>query len=424
MKQPEHHPIDALLAFTGHARFTSALAVCIVAMGFLSHTIRSIIGSPGLFAIVAGLAVLAAVSLIARRHELEWRGVLPLSLLVFLGWSALSIFWSSYQWATLGSLVYQFAFAGLALYVALVRDMIQIVRAFGDALRFVLGGSIFVEVLSGLLIDTPLQFIGVAGNLDNLGPVQGLLGTRNEFGLVALIALVTFGTELVTRSVQRGVGIGSLVVAALSILLSQSPVSMGVLFVLGIVSFALLGLRRLKPERRRVWQISLAVAAVLSLLMAYAFRGRILTILDASSELAYRFGLWQETAQLTRVHTIEGWGWIGAWREGLAPFYAIDSANGIPHGSALNAYLDVWFQLGVVGLFSLIALVGLGLARSWVLASQQRSRVFVWPALVLVALLMTSLAESTILVDFGWMTLIICLVKAAEHLSWRRGLPD
>ena len=145
MKQPEHHPIDALLAFTGHARFTSALAVCIVAMGFLSHTIRSIIGSPGLFAIVAGLAVLAAVSLIARRHELEWRGVLPLSLLVFLGWSALSIFWSSYQWATFWGLGYLAIYTLLGIYIALVRDLIQIVRAFGDVLRFVLASSIALD---------------------------------------------------------------------------------------------------------------------------------------------------------------------------------------------------------------------------------------------------------------------------------------
>ena len=57
--------------------------------------------------------------------------------------------------------------------------------------------------------------------------------------------------------------------------------------------------------------------------------------------------------------------------------------------------------------------------RSWLLAGRQRSVVIIWPALILLALLFTALAESSILVEYGWLLFVICSVKAARELSWR-----
>ena len=47
---------------------------------------------------------------------------------------------------------------------------------------------------------------------------------------------------------------------------------------------------------------------------------------------------------------------------------------------------------------------------------------YVWPALILVALLVTSAAESTMLVEFGWLLLLVCSMKAAQGMSWRSAL--
>jgi exopolysaccharide production protein ExoQ len=48
--------------------------------------------------------------------------------------------------------------------------------------------------------------------------------------------------------------------------------------------------------------------------------------------------------------------------------------------------------------------------------------VFVWPTPVLVVLLVASAAESTLLVEFGWLLLLVCSVKAAQGMSWRSAL--
>ena len=47
-----------------------------------------------------------------------------------------------------------------------------------------------------------------------------------------------------------------------------------------------------------------------------------------------------------------------------------------------------------------------------------------WAPLVLVALLATSVFESSILVDAGWLILVVCAVKASQGLSWRNALPQ
>lgn len=417
------HVTDAAIALVGSARFSQALTVAGVGTAYLSFALRHTMGWAGLVGVLGALVVLAALSITVKRKELEWRGLLPISLLIFLGWSVLSLFWSDYQAASLGSILYQVAFAFLGVYIALTRDLIQIVRAFGDVLRTILAVSVILEVLSGLLLDVPFTFLKILGNLAEGGPIQGLLGTRNQLGLVALIALVTFFVELLTRSLPKPFAIFSLVLAGLVVLLSRSPVTFGVFGVVTIAAVALIALRRVDHSARRVAQFVLLGLVVLTMTIVFFARGRVIALLNAGSEFEYRYSLWRGVLDLIPVNMLEGFGWIGYWRRGLQPFFGIDRFRA-SHDSALNAFLDVWLQLGLVGLFAFIALVGLAFVRSWLLASNKKSVVFLWPALILVALVMTSAAESSVLVEFGWLTLVICTIKASQYLSWRVRLPE
>jgi exopolysaccharide production protein ExoQ len=413
---------EAAIALLGSARFERAISLIIVATAYLAFTVKSTMGWPALIAVVSSLVVLAAASLVIRGRDLEWHGILPISLLVFVGWSALSIFWSDYQWASLGSILYQVAFAFLGIYVALTRDLIQVVRAFGDVFRVVLLFSIIVEVLSGLLLDVPFRFLNIAGNLAYAGPIQGLAGSRNQLGLIALLALVTFFVEWRTRSVPRPLANASLVLAALTAIFSRSPITFGVLGVVALAALALFGLRRLEPASRRVGQFVLLGGVVILGTIALIARDRLLNLFNAGNEFEFRLSLWRGISAVTPNNPLEGFGWIGYWRSTLPPYFGIDPFTA-PHQSALNAYLDVWLQLGLVGLVAFVAFISLALGRSWVLASNKRSVVYLWPALVLVVLGITSFAESSVLVEFGWFTVVICALKASQNLSWRTRLP-
>ncbi|WP_448809374.1 O-antigen ligase family protein [Agromyces bauzanensis] len=411
----------ALREFVGSARFAQALTLLAVGFAFSTHAVRSLIGWPGLLAALAGLLALAGVSLVARWRAVEWYGILPITILVFVGWCAASVLWSNAPGTAATRVLYLVAFAFLGLYVALMRDTIQIVRAFGDVMRVLLGTSIALEVLSGVLLDLPIAFLGIQGDLAKLGPIQGLFGSRNLLGFVALIALLTFIVEWRTHIVPLGRSIGSAVLASLCIALSGSPTAWSALGASLVAIAALYGLRRAAPASRWRWQLALLMVGLLALITAWILRVRIIELLDARAEFDVRLDVWRELSRYLSFNPLQGWGWVGTWPD-AAPYTWIALATGRPHSSALSAYIDAYFQVGVIGAFAFIALVGVALVRAWLLASSRRSVVYVWPALMLVAIAVTSFAESFALVEGGWMLLVVCAVKAARDMSWRDAL--
>jgi O-antigen ligase len=154
-------------------------------------------------------------------------------------------------------------------------------------------------------------------------------------------------------------------------------------------------------------------------IIAWAFRSAIVMTFNAGGALTYRLNVWQGVWAFTQSKSLQGWGWVGAWPIDTFPFTTFPPSGGPSPGSSLNAYLDVWFQLGLIGFVIFLIFLGLALIRSWLLASRRRSVVFAWPTLVLVALVVGALAESSLLVEFGWLTLVVCSVKASRELSWR-----
>ena len=404
-------------------KFAAALTLIILATAFSTHLLRSVMGWAGLIGILGGLVVLGVASLLARRPIVEWHGLLPISIIVFVAWCALSGVWSGYVTETIIGVSYQITVGVLAIYVALVRDTFQVVRATGDVLRVLLGLSIVLEVLSGLLLDLPIAFLDVVGDIDQLGPIQGIFGSRNVFGLIALIAAVTFYVELRARSIPRGLGLGSMWLAGICLVLTRSPVVVVVAICVTVAALALYRLRRTPVAGRRMLQLGLLSAALVAAGAAWLGRTAIIDTLNAGSEFEARSSLWREMWRLVELHPLEGWGWAGFWPQDVTPYGWLEFTTGRMHQTGLNAYLDVYFQVGLIGFLAFLALVLLAFVRSWLLASNKRSLAYVWAPLILVTLLVTSAAESTILFEFGWLLLVICSVKAAQGLSWRSALP-
>lgn len=412
----------AIMRILASPRFATSLTQVALGVAFSVHLLRSVLGWAGLLAVLAGLVVLAALSLGARRASIDWHGLLPISILVFVSWTALSTAWSGYPAQTLAGAGYQLVFAFLAVYIALARDTIQIVRATGDVLRLLLGLSLALEVLSGVLIDLPIPFLGIQGDLARFGPIQGIYGSRNVLGLVALLALITFVVELRSRSLRRGPAMASIWLAGFCLALSGSPVVMVVALFVGLAGLALYALRRTPADSRWMLQLGILGATLIAGLAGWVARAPIVELLNAGSEFGVRYRLWTEMMRLTGLHPLEGWGWVGYWPNNVTPYGWLDFVTRRDQTSGLNAFIDVYFQLGLVGLLAFVALVGWAFVRSWLLASNKRTFVHVWPALILVALLVASVAESTILVEFGWVLLLVCALKAAQGMSWRSAL--
>ena len=136
--------------------------------------------------------------------------------------------------------------------------------------------------------------------------------------------------------------------------------------------------------------------------------------------LQYRLLLWSEELRLAAMKPLEGWGWVGLWPRKTQPFTVMNSGSGDIHNSGLNIYLDAWLQVGIVGLALLLILLGFAFARSWSLATSKKSEIYLWSPLVLSLLLVSGLAESTALTEWGWFFVVLIVARSSAELSWRR----
>ncbi|MDH6278701.1 exopolysaccharide production protein ExoQ [Aurantimicrobium minutum] len=411
---------EAAYAFFSHARFARAMSILAIATALGTHLLRSLTGTAGLTAIVVTELVLCVLMVIARRRVVRWNAFLPISLAVFLVWCAVSYFWSYYPKASLVGIASQLSFAVLALAISSTRDTIQLIRAIGDVLRVFLAASLALEVVAGVLIDGPIEFLGIRGNLVTGEGIQGVFGSRNAFMLVSLIALVTFLIEWRTKSVTRQVAGWSVLGAALCVLLAASPVGFVTAIAVAVIAVLLASLRKMEPAVRRGTEIAAASAAGLGLIVAWALRGSILEALSTSPVLQYRLSLWSEELRLATMKPLEGWGWVGLWPRKTQPFTVMNSGSGDIHNSGLNIYLDAWLQVGIVGLALLLILLGFAFARSWSLATSKKSEIYLWSPLVLSLLLVSGLAESTALTEWGWFFVVLIVARSSAELSWRR----
>lgn len=411
---------EAAYAFFSHARFARAMSILVIATALGTHLLQSLTGTAGLTAIVSTELVLCALMLIARRRVVRWNAFLPISLAVFLAWCAISYFWSYYPKASVVGIASQLSFAVLALAVSSTRDTIQLIRAIGDVLRVFLATSLALEIFAGVLIDGPIDFLGIKGNLVNGEGIQGVFGSRNAFMLISLIALVTFLVEWRTKSVTRQVAGWSVLGAALCVVLAASPVGYVTAVAIAVITALLFVLRGMEPAVRRGTEIAAASAAGLGLIVAWALRGSILEALSASPVLQYRLSLWSEELRLATMKPLEGWGWVGLWPRKTQPFTVMNSGSGDIHNSGLNIYLDAWLQVGIVGLALLLILLGFAYARSWSLATSKKSEIYLWSPVVLSILVVSGLAESTALTEWGWLILVLIVARSSAELSWRR----
>ncbi|WP_309128033.1 O-antigen ligase family protein [Microbacterium sp.] len=409
----------ALMALLDSAVFARAYTLTALAAVFGSFLIERLTSTATLATVVTMLAVLGAVILIARRAELSLLRFAPSSLLVFLLLALASALWSTDRSSTLTGWITLLGYTIIAITIGHVRDTLQTVRAIGDTLRWLLAISLGLELLSGVLLDTPFTRFGIEGNLAFGGPIQGIFGTRNMLGFIAVVALITFVIEWRTQSVSRGVGVASVALGGFLALLSASPTVVVLAAGVGVATTALTIVRHTSAERRTIVQWVLGAVVAVALALAFGLRHQIIRILDAGSDFSMRADLWNLLLDFSAERPITGWGWFGPWPRGEYPFTYVNFLLGESHRSALNAYFDTLLQVGWVGLLLFLALGGVAIVRSWLVASVRRSVVYAWTPLLLMTLAVESMFESFTLTGAGWVLLVLCALRAGQSRSWR-----
>jgi exopolysaccharide production protein ExoQ len=389
---------------------------------FGSFAIARLSSTTTLAAVILVLCFIGVAILFVRREELSLLRLAPSSLLAFLLLALLSVLWTTDRSDTLLGWLSMLGYAVLAITIGHVRDTLQTVRALGDTLRTLLAVSLGVEIVSGILLDMPFMFLSIDGNLAMGGPIQGIFGTRNMLGFVAVIALITFVIEWRTQSVTAPLAVPSIGLAAFLALLSASPTVLVLAVGVGVAAAALMIVRHTPPSRRTAVQWSLAALVVAALSVALVLRHQIIAWLGAGSDFSMRADLWNRLLDFVAMKPLQGWGWFGPWARGEYPFTYLNYLLDEQHATALNAYFDVLLQLGAIGLTLFLLLGGIALVRSWLVASARRSVLYAWTPLILITLAVDSMFESFTLADIGWFMLVLCALRAGQSRSWRESI--
>jgi O-antigen ligase len=387
-------------------------------------------------AIILVIFVIALVIVIRARGRWRLTG-LPFPLLAFLLLAVLSIIWSDYRQWTVAAAFLSIVTALGALSLAVTFTLPQILRLLGHALRIILAGSILFELVVSAIVRHPFTpwWTNYAGQkihpaeywsrdlLLKGDRIQGIMGNSDLLGFVALLGVIVFALEFASRSMKRGWSGFWIVVALVDIALTRSATVTVAAAIVAVAAVVLVLLRRAQTlrERRTVSLVAILVLGV-GIVSAVVFRAPLLRLLNKDSTLTGRTNIWHEVIVLASQRPVVGWGWISYWVPGLAPFdKPAFRIGGIQYLQAHDAWLDLWLQLGVIGVVVFAALALGALMRSWMMAvdrpqlgagvAGRYDASTLLPVLILVALLAQSIAESRLLIEYGLLLLALFAIK-------------
>ncbi|WP_277959433.1 O-antigen ligase family protein [Frigoribacterium faeni] len=383
--------------------------------------------------------VVAAVVLVVR-HPPRVR-TLPRLLVLFLLFAVVSIAWSQYPAGSAIGIVLTLMTSVGALAVTVVASWPTIVTALGRALRIHVVASLLFEVVVGLVVrqpvcpvyldctDRPAAWFWSRDVLFEGGRIQGLQGNSNILAIIALFALIVTAVQAADRSIGRGTAVVGLVTSLLALVLTRSATVAVVAVAVGLVSLLVVATRRREPGRRGPVFGVAALVVLAAVTVVVLARGPLLALLGKSGDLTGRTDIWSAVYDLGVQHPVVGWGWVSYWFPFVEPFTDLAERNGVVYLQAHDAYLDVWFQLGWIGL-ALFGLTIVGVVlRSWWWAVDRRmlsrgvaapwSALDLLPLLLVTALLVHGLTESRLIVEWGWATfVVVVLVTRRDPFGW------
>ena len=395
--------------------------------------VRNLGGWPGYLVLATAIATYVGWSLWRRRKDARLLS-LPPELVAFLLFSACSLLWSHYQWATLLGLAAQWATAAVGILLAISLTWRQLFQALAAALTNVLILSLAFEVFVALFVrerlaplwtdfgdSSPGAFFWSENHLLLGGPVQGIVGNRNLLAFAALLLLVLVGARLLDGASIRHSAWG-VALAAGTLMLTRSATVVAVAAGIGMLIGVLVLVRRVPRRARRLFQgavltvLSVGLAGVLSVLpVALGVLGR--------SDLTNRVDIWRTVLGLVEQRPALGWGWVSYWPPWVYPYDGLVVIDGVEYLQAHNALLDVLLQLGVVGAAIAGALAAAALVRGWTRAMSgdpASGTAPGWaPFLLLCALLAQALTESRLLVEGNWALFVALSAKLAMD-EWTR----
>lgn len=445
MAQYTKHPVAAPPTAperesTGHL-LLRGYAILAFVVAFAHTAIYNLVGQIGagvVMVVLALAAVAIGVPMIARArpHPFPWRR-LPWSALGYASFALISVAWSQWRGPTLLTWFLLAAVTVNALLIAHSLSWHEIARGLASAFKWILGLSLAIELWVSLVrreallpnfltlpeggVDPHLYW--VRDNLLDGGRIQGIVGNSNVLAIICLFAIVTFGVQLAMRARWRTTLVLWTLLAAYLMLRASSATTYVCAIAAAIVLAVALLIRRTRTPgaRTRIYATCGAgVAVVVAALIV--FHKPLFEALGRSADLTGRTDvIWTTVLERAAAHPVFGNGFSSPWIPTDPSFAGWIEDHGITVFHAHNMWLDVLMQLGAVGVLLMAAAYFGLLWRAWFFAADRPrwdlradrpySPLTLLPLLFTVILLVQGLAESTPIMLWGWLMLVLFSFK-------------
>ena len=390
---------------------------------------------------IAG-GILSVILWFIIRPPVHWQR-LPWFVVAYVAWATLSLIWSAWPQTTALTLLLLWITTIQALFVGSVLTWRELVRAAASALKWVIALSILFELWVSVFVQAPILPGFVVGkaddpieywsrnNLFDWGTrIQGIMGNANLLGPVALLAIIVFAIRIAAGAPRRALLWGWIAVSAYLFYRASSATAYvaaaGVVVVLATV---LLMRRARRPGERTRYYIGYAVVGIGGLAVLYLFRTTIFSALGRDSDLTGRETIWEKVLERASERPWVGWGYATPW----APWDPAFDGWIIDHGQTVlqahNMWVDIRMQLGIVGVVLLGLLYLAFVWRSWFFAvdrprwdlrdDRPYSSLTLLPTLVGAIVLVQGLAESSPLLLWGWLFVVMlgAKIKQSPHVG-------
>lgn len=348
-----------------------------------------VMGAGAIFTQVIWSAVYLATGILLLRKSQGLAGIIFRDrLLVALVTMALvSVLWSDERLLTLRRSV---ALIGTTMFGAYFSSRFGLV----DQLKILSRALAFAAIMS-LLFVLVLPPVGIASG-DFKGAWLGIYGHKNVLGSTMALGIIVFILRAISerRAVLRWWAVTGL---ALILLLGAQSVTglLACLFTVAalVVSFAF----RWRLRNAVAFFLGLAALAVSGGIYFISHAEKMLLSLGRSESLSGRSTIWLICLLRIKQRPWLGYGYDAFWRGAGSPAEAIWRLTGYPVSHAHNSVLNVWVDIGLIGVLVFLLQYFRSLWRAITLVRRTTTPEYLWPFVYLFFTGVYGLVESVIL---------------------------
>lgn len=269
-----------------------------------------------------------------------------------IGWAILSVFWSQAPALTIRR--------SAALVLATLYGLLLAIRYPPATVLRLIGSAMAIIVVSSLIA------IGLGAPWAIMvylypGAWRGIMSHKNALGRICVLALIVFGVLMYQTTMPWRIGWGVLIAGCAGLIVGAQSAAAVVTLVIIILAWMVLIPFSMASRREQVQttMIGLGIAAPTGCLL-WSYSEDIAQLLNRDLTLTGRVPLWQALLPIGWKQALTGYGFGAFWTDPSRMMdvdIALMRLRFLWATQAHNGYIDVWLELGIVGVCMVSALL-------------------------------------------------------------------